>query len=132
MQKLISHCGYRCDLCLAHKATKEDQICFKDALLKYYNYLLSLDNCYCDGCLTENCEKPILIDSRCKVRSCVLERNLENCAFCADYPCDNLKEKFVNPEEIVKNYGKPISDEEYGTFIKPYDNKNTLDEIKKK
>lgn len=130
MQKLISRCGYRCDLCLAFKADQENQKRFKVGLLQYYNYRISIKNCYCDGCLTEDCDKPILIDSGCKVRSCVLERGLENCSFCRDYPCDILREKFVNPQNIVNNYGKPIPDEDFNDFIKPYDNKRVLDELR--
>jgi hypothetical protein len=47
----------------------------------------------CDGCRTEGgrlfsgCKK-------CHIRNCVRERGLENCAYCADYACEQLEAHF--------------------------------------
>ncbi|MFZ5980089.1 MAG: DUF3795 domain-containing protein [Candidatus Zixiibacteriota bacterium] len=133
MKRIVARCGYRCDLCLAYRENiknTDDQARFSDGLMKYYEYYLPIENCYCDGCLTDDSVKPQLIDPGCEVRACVIKKKLENCSFCEEYPCDILKEKFIHGEVVEKNFGKPVPQEDYDRFIKPYENKETLDKLR--
>ena len=135
MKSIIARCGYRCDLCQAYRGNvknTDDQARFSDGMMKYYEYYLPIEKCYCDGCLTDDSIEPQLIDSECKVRACVIEKKLENCAYCDDYPCEILKEKFIHGDVIQKKFDKPIPQEDYDRFIKPYESQETLEKIRKR
>lgn len=131
MKEIIARCGYRCDMCLAYKADENNRKKFKDGLKEYYRYNLKLEYCYCEGCLEEN-ENAVLMDKNCKIRLCVLKKGIENCAYCEKYPCSLLKKKLIDGQIVEKKYGKPIPEEEYICFIKPYENKILLNNIRKK
>ena len=49
----------------------------------------------CAGCLAGQDEKVSDVAARCAVRTCSRERNLSNCAYCDEYPCDNLEDLFA-------------------------------------
>jgi len=132
MKDIIAPCGYRCNLCLAYRGNNkgsDEQIRFSDGLRIYYDSYLPIEKCYCDGCLAENNGDIQKIDPDCKIRACVIEKGLENCAYCKEYPCEMLKEKFVFREEVEKKFGRPIPEKDYETFVKPYESKEVLDAI---
>ena len=133
MKEIISRCGYRCDLCLAYKTKNKDKLRkFSDGIFKYYGIRLSLEEFYCDGCMADDKENPKLIDTECKVRPCVIKKELENCAFCDQYPCKDLETKMIDSKKIAKKFEKPIPDEAYKLFIKPYESRTVLDRIRTK
>lgn len=132
---ILGRCGYKCNLCLAYREnikSDADNRRFRDGLLKYYRYRLSIEACYCDGCLADDRENPVLLTPECRVRPCVLKRRLENCASCDRYPCKTLEKKFIDGKDVVKKYGAPIPKTDYDRFVSPYDNKKTLDDRRKK
>jgi hypothetical protein len=61
----------------------------------------------------------------------VLAKGLPNCAYCDEYVCDKLSQRIVNLKEVAVKQEKPVSQEEYDRYLKPYDNKTTLDNIRK-
>ncbi len=135
MKDIVARCGFRCNLCLAYRdniKSKKDQKRFRNGLLKYYGYQLTIEECYCDGCMTDDSENPRLLTFDCKIRACVIKRGLENCAHCDQYPCKDLKSKFTIYEEIAKHFGAAVPEEDYNRFIKPYESKKVLDKIRKK
>jgi hypothetical protein len=49
----------------------------------------------CDGCLTE--DGPLAQYAvNCAVRNCNVERNIANCAYCAEYACDKVEALFAS------------------------------------
>ena len=74
---------------------------------------------------------PKLIDKDCSVRPCVIEKGIENCSQCDEYICDKLKDRVVVYEDLLKKHDIKISRKEYIKFIKPYENKKILDELRK-
>jgi hypothetical protein len=130
MQKeILTRCGYRCDLCLAYKGNfeKDDQRAFlSDTWHKIYEFRIPAEEIYCEGCISSN--EPKLIDNKCPVRPCVIDKGLENCSQCEDYPCDNFNKRKVVYENFVKDI--EVSKKEYSYCIKPYENKIRLDEIR--
>jgi hypothetical protein len=131
---IIGRCGYKCNLCLAYREnikSEADRKRFRDGLFKYYRYPLSIEASYCDGCLADDRDNPILLTANCRVRACVLKKKLENCALCDQYPCKTLEKKFIDCKKVVKKYGAPIPKEDYDLFVGPYENKKTLDAIRK-
>jgi hypothetical protein len=135
VKPIIGRCGYRCDLCLIYKdnlRAPQDRERFRNGLLKYFGYRMTLDECYCDGCLTPDSEHPILVTADCLVRPCVLAKGLENCASCDEYPCSKLQKKFIDYGKVRERYGAPIPDEDYRRFVMPYENKPVLEQIRQK
>jgi hypothetical protein len=131
MEAILTRCGYRCDLCLAYRPNVEsnpsNQQKLSDGWYKYFGFRLPPEKIICDGCMAEN---PLLIDQSCPVRPCVLDKGLENCAQCETYGCAKLAERLVTYEEVQKRMGTAIPDEDRTFFIRPYENKTRLDEIK--
>ncbi len=136
MADVIARCGYRCDLCLIYRENLEkdeqNRQRFRDALEKYYGEKLTLEECYCDGCMTDDSENPVRITKDCEVRRCVIAKSIENCAYCVQYPCNSLEKKFVERRKVEGGYGSPIPEEAYKLFIMPYESRRTLDRIRQK
>lgn len=89
MSKIISACGLDCPTCecyLAHKAQDSEKK--KDIAIRWsknYSAELSEQDIACDGCMSDGthfswCDK-------CPIRACVVSKNYQSCAECADFPC---------------------------------------------
>jgi hypothetical protein len=102
MDAILSRCGFRCDLCLAYRpnveANPSNQQILSDGWYKYFGFRIPAEKIICDGCMADN---PRLIDTKCPVRPCVLERGLANCADCPDYICEKLSDRFVVYEKLA-------------------------------
>lgn len=131
--EILSRCGYRCDLCLAYKENIEDndrRELLSDGWHKYFGFRIPPEYIYCDGCKDSESLNPNLIDKNCPVRLCVHKKDIENCAECDNYVCEKLESRIVKFEDVLKRYGEKIPEEERDLFIRPYENKNRLDEIR--
>jgi hypothetical protein len=132
MEPMLTRCGYRCDLCLAFKPNVEKNPAnrkkLSDGWRKYFGFRISEEKICCEGCLAEN---PMLIDAKCPVRPCVLQKGLDNCAQCGRYICGKLRQRIVRIEDIRKKTGAEIPDEEYRSFIRPYENYLRLEELRR-
>ena len=99
---MIAICGLNCDTCEIHLATLETDKSKQWAMRKFISEQISKlygmklqphDVNDCDGCkantarLFSGCEK-------CEIRKCAIVKEIENCAFCADYACDKLLRHF--------------------------------------
>jgi hypothetical protein len=134
MAEIVARCGYRCDLCIIFKGNlkgPEDRARFRDGLLKYYRHRIALEECYCEGCLTPDSERPVLVTADCPVRACAMAKGLDNCAGCAGYPCRNLKRRFIDRRKVRARFGAPIPEEDYRDLIMPYESQRVLDRIRK-
>jgi len=132
-QNIITRCGYRCNLCLAYKEnvhSVEDQKKVSDGWFRIFGFRIPPEKIHCDGCLTPDSENPRLIDTGCPVRPCVIEKGLENCAHCDQYVCMKLEQRIVTYNSVQDHHKEPISKDDYESFIKPYENKKTLDELR--
>lgn len=66
----------------------------------------------------------------CLVRQCVDKIGVVNCAYCSRFPCDFLNDHYMWDREYFENkHGKPVSDEDYVTFIKPFEGLKRLKNI---
>jgi hypothetical protein len=131
MGTILTRCGYRCDLCLAYKPNVEanpaNRQILSDGWHQYFGFRLPPEEIYCDGCMADN---PKLIDQSCPVRPCVIEKGLENCAQCEQYVCEKLTERLVVIEEVQHRVGVEIPEHDYLCFIRPYENKRRLDDLR--
>jgi hypothetical protein len=132
---IIGRCGYICSRCLAYREnikSEADKKRFRDGLLEYYRHPLDVEICYCDGCLADDRENPILLTADCRIRLCAAKKGVENCAFCDRYPCPALERKFIDGKKVVAKYGAPIPKKEYDRFVAPYESRKTLDALRRK
>ena len=89
----ISFCGIICSQCEAYIATlNNDDDLRKETAEKWsktYNGDIKPEHVNCRGCTST--EEPLF--SHCKVcefRLCGIEKGVENCAHCNEYPCEKL------------------------------------------
>lgn len=132
-EDIVARCGYRCNLCLAYREnihSAADQRKISDGWFKYYGFRIPAEDISCDGCLTEDCQNPKLLDPECPVRPCVLGKGLENCAHCEEYVCEVLKTRGVKYEDVAARSPTPIPKEDYEAFIMPYEGEVVLDRIR--
>ena len=136
MPDIIARCGFKCNLCLIYrdnlKKDERNKQRFRDSLERIYGEQLTLEECYCDGCMTPESENPIRITADCTIQPCVIEKGLENCAYCDQYPCKDLEAKFVDYQKVKERFGGPLPEEDYQAFVMPYESRKVLDEIRKK
>ncbi|MFX1281016.1 MAG: DUF3795 domain-containing protein [Promethearchaeota archaeon] len=96
-KKIIAYCGLNCSVCPAYIATqKDDYEELKKVAEQWSNESMSFkpEDVNCDGCNSE--ERVFSWCKECPTRSCCREHQIENCAYCKDYFCDNLKQTFEN------------------------------------
>lgn len=106
MREIIGCCGIVCSNCDIYKATKNDNndlrdIIFKreiegghgDRFQKLFGREYALEDIHCNGCPIEN-KCSFWYIKNCQMRACALEKNLENCAYCTEYPCEKLQAFF--------------------------------------
>ena len=127
---VLSRCGYRCDLCLAYKPNVEQQDRreeLSDGWEKCFGFRIPAEQICCEGCMTG--DNPKLIDTGCPVRPCVMQKGLNNCSECDEYPCVRFNQRAVVYEKVVKDR-KEITESDRALFIKPYENKVRLDQLK--
>jgi hypothetical protein len=131
MDEVLARCGYRCDLCLAYRPNVEtepsNQEILSDGWQKYFGFRIPPERIICDGCMAEN---PRLIDKTCPVRPCVIQRGIGNCSECPDYVCDKLADRLVVYEQLAAKHPCAIPAEDRARFIRPYENKERLDQLK--
>lgn len=89
----------------------------------------------CLTCYTPDEERPKgtkLPPRNCLARHCVPRMGIENCAYCSRFPCDFIKEHSGqwNRKYFEEKHGKPISDEDYITFIEPFEGFKRLEAIR--
>jgi len=135
MAEMIARCGFECHLCPAFRENNKDhadQIRVANGWLKYFGLDVFPEKIRCNGCLPDDCGGLEFPDKNCPIRPCVIERGLENCAYCEDYPCEKLEARMSSVEEVAKRFLGTIPQEEYDNFIAPYDSRKTLDGIRQK
>lgn len=134
MSDIIARCGFKCNLCLIYRDNLEkdaqNRQRFRDALEKYYGDELTLEECYCDGCMTPDSENPVRINKECTIRPCVIARGLQNCACCDLYPCKDIEGKSIDYQKVMERYGGPLPEEDYRVFVMPYESRDVLDKIR--
>ena len=138
-QIIFAKCGANCDRCPAYREnvrTADDRQRCSDGWHKYLGVRLSVQRCYCDGCQTPNDQNPVLVYGKygCKIRRCAVFNGVETCAHCSAYPCEDVQAQFSfdsgSRERIAARLETPVPEDEYLTFIEPYELHKHLDEIR--
>ncbi len=130
-EEILTLCGYRCDLCQFYtkniKSEKDKERVSRD-FNRLFGYGITPENVECVGCKNEGKH----VAASCSVRSCALKKGVENCAHCSEFICDKLEGKLNFTEELLRRNRKPLSEEDFQLYVKPYESKERLLEIRKK
>ena len=123
MDKMIGYCGVDCSKCVPYIAKKENnddlRKQYAEEQSKFFEMEIPPEHINCDGCRSEG--EHLGFCSVCEIRRCCQEKNIENCAYCDDYICEELKKVYgVMCEVFGKGTGN-VADAQI-----------TLDEIRKK
>ena len=140
MNHLIAKCGCNCSRCPTYKnnlQTLEDRKRCSWSWQKYLNIKLSPEKLrLCDGCSIPDDKRKVYY-LNCQVRKCAMINGVDNCAFCSDYPCQEVLnihslQKPDAKERIVKRLGYEIPEQDYLAFIEPYEGIKHLNKIREK
>jgi hypothetical protein len=108
MEENLAYCGLVCQTCQIYLATrepdKEKQYKMRanvaQEIKKYYGMEIKPEDVRdCDGCKTE--DGRLFSNNDCPIRTCAVEKGIESCAYCDDYPprdavrcCEALEKLF--------------------------------------
>jgi len=105
----IAICGLDCAGCPAYIVhTTGDKVLQKATAKKWteeYGHEMSPEMVDCAGCAAVS-GPHIGYCAVCEIRKCGLEKQVENCAFCADYPCATLSGFFGKAVQAKENLEK--------------------------
>jgi hypothetical protein len=96
LSKVIAMCGLICDDCIAFIATQKDDDELRRKVVEAWSTedeKLKLEDIDCDGCIVG--KRLHSFCAICDVRLCGLQRNVENCAHCNEFPCERLEKQWV-------------------------------------
>jgi len=98
-ERMVAYCGIVCTDCDAYIATQaEDMEALQEMAAKASGQLgieMTAADGMCDGCKATT-GRQIGYCHDCGVRSCAVQKHVETCAHCTDYPCD-VVEGFSTP-----------------------------------
>ena len=90
---LLAPCGIDCETCNARIATLNNDDNLRKEVAKEwsveYNFNCTPEMINCTGCLEEGVK--VGHCNECSTRKCVLSKDIENCSFCNEYPCEEIK-----------------------------------------
>ncbi len=117
---IIAACGNNCAACpryTEHPFEKTDDKLRHTAELwmkiGYRDHIVTNEEIACNGCKIENW-------CRYRVIKCCVERGIETCAECGEYPCDNMKECFEVTKSFEPACRRVCTDEEYAQLKKAF------------
>jgi len=103
MDQTLAYCGLVCNMCPIYLATREQDPKKKRQMRAeiaqkindiYKQKLKAEDVTDCDGCKAE--ARLFSASKKCKIRKCARGKAVENCAYCGEYPCKQLKKFFAS------------------------------------
>lgn len=100
MKEMLAFCGYDCNMCPVKCATENEDLDLVRRMLLNANEEETLHTIGCNGCrANDNVNK---FCCSCSIRLCALEKNVENCGKCLNFPCDKLNSISGPTRDILK------------------------------
>lgn len=140
MKDLFAKCGVNCAHCPWSRSiretmkTDEEYQQFKDKCKQVIGFRPTESYQNCLGCHTPDEEIPK--ESRIPLRNCLIRRcvdklGVKNCAYCSRFPCGYIKDSQIwTREKFEAKHGAPIPEEDYLTFIEPFEGLKHLETIR--
>lgn len=101
---MLAYCGLDCSKCPIYVATREKsrarrlemRIAIAKICTEHYGMLVPPEEINdCDGCRSAS-GRIFSRCANCAVRNCAGRKNIESCAVCRDWVCDNLLDMFMH------------------------------------
>jgi hypothetical protein len=114
MERPIAFCGLVCSECPAYVATQKDDVEQRKKLAAEWSipeYPLKPEDVHCEGCVAVN-GRVMSFCTDCDVRQCGIEKGVENCALCDDYPCgkhDKIFERSPEAKQTLEEIRNEMS-----------------------
>jgi hypothetical protein len=97
MEKMIGCCGIICSDCPVLIATQKNDDAERkrvaEIFTKQYRKEYKPEDINCDGCIRDS-PRIFSYCNVCEMRKCGREKNVKNCAYCLEYPCERLSQLF--------------------------------------
>jgi len=94
LRTMIAYCGTDCTVCPAYVAKRTGDYELQKQTAKEWDdpeYPVTPQEIRCDGCKVQAGEKYKFCREICWVRVCAVQRNVETCVDCCDFPCKELE-----------------------------------------
>ena len=105
-EEIIGICGLSCSKCPGYIATQNDDDTQREKVARdwsrMFNRNLVKEDINCDGCRSQS-GRLFSHCYVCEIRKCGIARNVKNCAYCNDYPCQKLNDFFKEVPEAKLN-----------------------------
>jgi len=109
METMIAMCGLNCTECGAYLAKKNNDHAKRIETAKEWSEQFQVEikpsDINCDGCLSVS-DIRFHHCSLCEYRACGLEKRLNSCSQCDEYPCENIALFHKNVPEAKENSDK--------------------------
>jgi hypothetical protein len=93
MKEVIAFCGVDCSEFPIYQATRNNDNDSRAKVAREYSERYKTEvnpqDINCDGCTSAG-KKIMGYCQTCDIRKCGLDREVLNCGYCADYPCNKL------------------------------------------
>lgn len=103
---MIAYCGIDCSKCEGYLATQsgdeQQQAQVAQDWSRQFNVDIKPENVICDGCKAEK-RKSIHCANTCNIRKCCIDKKIESCIECEDFPCDDEKNIVEHVPEAKNN-----------------------------
>ena len=86
-RELAAPCGLYCGVCGVYIAHRDNNAKFKERLTTVYN--VGIEEIKCKGCLSDEL---FVFCQTCSIRSCTIEKGIEGCHQCGDFPCRSIED----------------------------------------
>jgi hypothetical protein len=120
------YCGYRCDLCAAGSDDEDVRHRLVAGWRRIFGHqCYTAENVRCDGCRSGG----RIADRSCRARPCAVERGVESCACCDDFPCDLVKPLMASREGLLiycRPADGPVTREEYELCMRQFESMPVL------
>jgi hypothetical protein len=107
MNRMIAMCGLDCDDCIAFIATQKDDNNLRERVVEAWSTeeeRLRLEDVDCDGCTAG--KKLHSFCRVCEVRICGLQRGIEKCAYCDEFPYGKLEKLWEGFQNVFREEAK--------------------------
>jgi len=109
LKEMIAFCGLNCYECGAFLATKQNDNQKRAKVAQEWSKLFKVEikteDINCEGCQS-NGGRLFNYCKVCEIRKCGKEKNLINCGYCGEYPCQKLDFIFSNAPDAKKRLDK--------------------------
>ena len=137
MTNLVSKCGIDCAVCPWGPYPRKDMSAeefeqYRKKGKEILGYMPIKTPCVTCQIPDEKIPKTTkLPNKKCLIRQCVNKAGVANCAYCSRFPCETLKATagLWNRKSIEGKLGAPISEEDYHSFVEPFEGLNRLEAI---